>query len=62
MRDGIRRRHAAGMVDFDLRFVKVVGAVGRGLHAAGGGRANNTCFDRNRVTVASGIVTGVPDV
>lgn len=62
MRDGIRRRHAAGMVDFDLRFVQVVGAVGRGLHAAGGGRANNTCFDRDGVSITSGIVTSVPDM
>lgn len=62
MRDGIGRGHAARMVDFDLRFVKVVGAVGRGLHAAGGWRANDACFHRDRVPVASGIVTSVPDM
>jgi hypothetical protein len=62
LRDGIRRGHAARVVDFDLRFVKIVGAVGRGLHAAGGWRANNTCFDGYRVPVASGIVTSVPNM
>ena len=50
------------MVDLDLRFVKIVGAVVRDLHAAGGWRANNTCFDRDRVPVASRIVTSVPDM
>jgi hypothetical protein len=62
LRDGVRRGHAARMVDFDLRFVKVVGVLGRDFHAAGGWRTNNTCFDRDRVPVASRIVTSVPDM
>ena len=50
------------MINFDLRFVKVVGGVVWFFGAASSWRSDNACFYRDRVPVAGSVLAGVPDV
>ena len=50
------------MINFDLRFVKVVGGVVWFLSTARSWRSDNACFHRDRVPVAGGVLNGTPDV
>ena len=50
------------MVNFDLRFVKVVGGVVWFFGTASSRRANNACFYGDGVSVAGSVLAGAPDV
>lgn len=50
------------MVNFDLRFMKVVGAVVWLFDTASSLGSNNTCFHGDRITVAGDVLTSAPDV
>ena len=50
------------MINFDLRFVKVVGGVVWFFGTASSWRSDNACFYRDRVPVAGNVLTGAPDV
>ena len=50
------------MINFDLRFVKVVGGVVWFFGTASSRRSNDARFYGDRVSVAGNVLAGVPDV
>lgn len=50
------------MINFDLRFVKVVGGVVWFFGTTSSWRSNNACSYRDRVPVAGSILAGAPDM
>ena len=50
------------MINFDLRFVKVVGGIVWFFGTASSWRSDNACFYRDGVPVAGNILAGAPDM